>query len=67
MENQTLLNSIVILFSKDPPKVVHAPKTAAHKKHPTNILRKEKHIHRIVLALLKPTIAFKTTNQKAKY
>jgi len=51
-----LLNSTVVLFSRDPPKVAHAPKTAAHKKHPMNILCKEKHIHRIVLALPKPNM-----------
>ena len=43
------------------PKVAHAPKTAAHKNHPKNILSEEKHAHRIVLALPKPNIAFKTT------
>ena len=30
-------------------------------KHPTNILCKEKHVHRIVLALPKPNITFKAT------
>ena len=54
-------NSMVVLFSRNLPKVAHAPKTAAHKKHPTNILHKEKHIHGIGLALPKPNIAFKTT------
>ena len=44
------------------PKVAHAPKTAAHKKHPMNILHEEKYVHRIiVLALPKLNIAFKTT------
>ena len=43
------------------PKEVHAPKTAAHKNHPKNIVSEEKHVHRIVLALPKPNIAFKTT------
>ena len=43
------------------PKVAHGPKTAAHQNHPTNILRKEKHIHGIVLVLPKPNIGFKTT------
>ena len=33
------------------PKVVHTPKTAAHKKHPMDILYEEKHVHGIVLAL----------------
>jgi len=40
------------------PKVVHAPKTAAHKKHSTNTLRNEKHSHGIALALPKLNIAF---------
>ena len=53
--------SKVVLFSRDPPKVVHNPKTSTHKKHPTNILLEEKHAHRIVLALPKPNIGFKTT------
>ena len=55
-----LLNSTVVLFSRDPPKVAHAPKTAAHKKHP---LCEEKHVHGIVLVLPKPKIAFKTAKQ----
>jgi len=40
-----------VWFSRDPPKVVHTPKTFALIKHPTNILCKEKHIHGIVFAL----------------
>ena len=62
-------NSRVVLFSRDPPKVAHAPKTATHKKHPTNILLKEKHVHGVVLALPKSDIAFKTTKwlPNAKY
>ena len=54
-----------VLLSRDPPKVAHAPKTAAHKKHPMDILHEEKYVHGIVLALPKPNIAqvFKT----AKY
>ena len=53
---------IYSIYSRDPSKVVHAPKTATNKKHPTNILREEKHIHGIVLALPKPNIiAFKIT------
>ena len=40
---------------------MQAPKTAAHKKHPTNILHEETHVHGIVLALPKRNIAFKTT------
>ena len=30
----TVSNSVVVLFSSDPPKVVHTPKTATHRKHP---------------------------------
>jgi len=40
---------------------MHDSKTAGHKKHPTNILLEEKHVHGIVLALPKPNVAFKTT------
>ena len=43
------------------PKMARAPKIAANKNYPKNILREEKHAHRIVLALPKPNIAFKTT------
>ena len=53
-------NSTAVLFSRDPPKMAHAPKTATHKKHPMNILGKEKHAHRIVSVLPKPNKAFKT-------
>ena len=53
-------NSTAALFSRDPPKVAHTPKTVAHEKHPTNILHEEKHVHGIVLVLPKPNIAFKT-------
>ena len=42
------------------PKVAHIPKITLCKKHPTNILRKEKHLHGIALALPKPHITFKT-------
>ena len=35
---------MVVLFSRDPPKVAHTPKTAVHEKHPMNILREEKHV-----------------------
>ena len=38
---------VIASNSMDPPKVAHAPKTAAHKA----ILRKEKHVHGIVLTL----------------
>jgi len=41
--------------------MVCAPKTAAHKNHPKNILSEEKHAHGIVLELPKPNMAFKTT------
>ena len=49
--------------------MAHASKTATHKKHPTNILREEKHAHGTVLALPKPNIAFKTAKKlpNAKY
>ena len=49
--------------------VSHAPKTAAHKKHLMSILHEDKHALRIVLALPKPNIAFKTSKQltNAKY
>jgi len=39
--------ALVYCLVKIPPKVVHAPKTVTHKKHPTNILHKEKHVHGI--------------------
>jgi len=35
-----LSNSIVVLFSRDDPKVAHALKTATHKKRPTITQRK---------------------------
>jgi len=54
-----LSNSTVVLFSRAP-KVARAFKTAAHKNHPKNIVSKERHAHRIVLALPKLNIAFKT-------
>ena len=47
----TNIRSMVVLFSRDPPKVVHTPKTFALKKYLTNILCEEKHIHGIALAL----------------
>ena len=53
-----LSNSTVVLLSRDPPKLAHAPKTATHKMHPADILCEEKHIHGIALALLTPNIAF---------
>jgi len=37
-------------------EVMQAPKTAVFKQYPTNILREEKHIHRIDLVLLKPNM-----------
>ena len=39
--------------------MAHAPKTTTSKKHLVNILCEEKRVHRIVLVLLKPNIAFK--------
>ena len=50
----------VVLFSRDPPKVVRTPKTATFEKYPTNILCKEKHVHRIISLLPKPNKASKT-------
>jgi len=41
--------------------MMHAPKIAAHIKHLMNNLHKEKHSHRIGLALLKLNIVFETT------
>ena len=58
----SLSNSTIV----DSPKVAHVPKTAANKMHPTNTLRKEKHL---VLVLPKQNIAFKTIKllPNAKY
>jgi len=42
----SLSNNTIVLFSRDLPKVTHAPKTSVHKKHPKNILWEEKHVHR---------------------
>ena len=39
-----------------------APKTAAHKNHPKNILSEEKHTRGIVLAQPEPKIVFKQQN-----
>ena len=52
---------MVVLLVGIHPKVARAPKTAAHKNHPKNIVSEEKHTHGIVLAPPKPNIAFKTT------
>ena len=41
---------------------MHAPKTAAHKKHPTNILHRGKHFHGIALALPKRIKCLKQPN-----
>ena len=51
----SLSNSTIV----DSSKVAHALKTAANKTHPTNTLRKEKHL---VLVLSKQNKAFKTIN-----
>ena len=49
---------VVLLFSRIPLyKMAHAPTTAAHKRHPTNVLHEGKHVYGIVLA----NIALKTT------
>jgi len=41
--------------------MARAPKTAAHKNHPKNIVSSEKYAQGIILALSKPNIALKTT------
>ena len=51
---------MVVMLSRE---VTHASKIAALKKHPTNILREEKHIHGIIFMLPKPNKALPT----AKY
>ena len=40
-------SSTLELLSRDPPKVVHAPKTGASKQYSSNISCEEKHIYRI--------------------
>jgi len=52
----------------NPPEVACTPITAASKKHPTNMLCKEKHFHIIFLVLAKPNIVFKAIKYlNAKY
>ena len=57
-----LSSSTVVLFSRDPPILVHTPKTAAHEEHPTNILHKEKYAHGIFLVTSKMNAALKQLN-----
>jgi len=43
-------------------KMAHTPLTSIHKIQPTNTLRKEKCLHRIVFALPMPKIVFNQLN-----
>jgi len=49
--------------SKDPPKMVRAPKIASQKKQPISMLRDKRYLTYIALTLLNPDIVHKTMQQ----